>query len=131
LSEAARRRINDYLHHGGTILFDSRDDQGMGAPALRAVTAGLDLPPLTPLPSNHVLTRSFYLLQDFPGRTDGGDVWVEAREDRRLDGVSSVIVGEKDWAAAWAVDAQGQPLYARFPAARLNAKWPIVLVSIW
>jgi hypothetical protein len=115
LSEAARRRINDYLHHGGTILFDSRDDQGMGAPALRAVTAGLDLPPLTPLPSNHVLTRSFYLLQDFPGRTDGGDVWVEAREDRRLDGVSSVIVGENDWAAAWAVDAQGQPLYATVP----------------
>ena len=120
LSEAARRRINDYLHHGGTILFDSRDDLGMGAPALRAVTAGLDLPPLVPLPSNHVLTRSFYLLQDFPGRTNGGDVWVEAREDRRLDGVSSVIVGENDWAAAWAVDAQGQPLYATVPGGEIQ-----------
>ena len=122
LSEAARHRVNDYLHHGGTILFDSRDDRAGAAPfatgtaaPLQALTAGLDIPPLMPLPSDHVLTRSFYLLQDFPGRSAGGEVWIEAREDRRLDGVSSVIVGGNDWAGAWAMDAQGQPLYAVVP----------------
>ena len=82
---------------------------------MQALTAGLDIPPLMPLPSDHVLTRSFYLLQDFPGRSAGGEVWIEAREDRRLDGVSSVIVGGNDWAGAWAMDAQGQPLYAVVP----------------
>jgi hypothetical protein len=122
LSEVARHRVNDYLHHGGTILFDSRDDRAGAAPfatgtaaPLQALTAGLDIPPLMPLPSDHVLTRSFYLLQDFPGRSAGGEVWIEAREDRRLDGVSSVIVGGNDWAGAWAMDAQGQPLYAVVP----------------
>ncbi len=115
LSEPARRRVNDYLHHGGMILFDTRDDQPSDPAALRALTEGLDIPALTPLPSDHVLTKSFYLLQDFPGRIDGGRVWVEAREDRRLDGVSPVIVGGSDWAGAWAVDPQGQPLFAVVP----------------
>jgi hypothetical protein len=118
LSEAARHRVNDYLHHGGTILFDSRDDQagaGTASAPLHALVEGLDIPPLIPLPADHVLTKSFYLLQDFPGRSVGGEVWIEAREERRLDGVSSVIVGGNDWAGAWAVDPEGRPLYAAVP----------------
>ena len=67
-----------------------------------------------------MLTKAFYLLQDFPGRWDGGKVWVEALPPadpdagpapaRGGDGVSPVIIGGNDWAAAWAVDAQGQPV---------------------
>ncbi len=117
LTGEGRRRVNEYLHHGGTILFDTRDDRAgsVNANALRTVTQGLDIPPLTPLPSNHVLTKSFYLLRDFPGRIAGGQIWVEAREDRRLDGVSPVIVGGNDWAGAWAMDVQGQPMFAAVP----------------
>ena len=72
------------------------------------------------MPSDHVLTKSFYILRDFPGRWDGGKVWVEALPPvdpnagalpaRGGDGVSPVIIGSNDWAAAWAVDAGGQPL---------------------
>ena len=54
---------------------------------------GLDVPALAPVPPEHVLTKAFYLLQDFPGRYGGGDVWVEAQEGRINDGVSSVIIG--------------------------------------
>lgn len=111
LSVAARGRVNDYLHHGGTILFDTRDAAAAPGP-LRALTQGLDLPPLTPIPADHVLARAFYLLSDFPGRLPGGEVWVEAREDRRLDGVSSVVIGGADWAGAWAIDGDGRPLAA-------------------
>jgi hypothetical protein len=116
LSDRARSRINDYLHHGGTILFDTREaapvTSGAGPELLQQLTDGLDLPALTPVPSDHVLTKSFYLLQEFPGRLGEGTVWVEAAEDRRLDGVSSVIIGGNDWAGAWAIDADGRPLFA-------------------
>ena len=68
-----------------------------------------------------MLTRTFYLLQDFPGRYAGRDVWVEAAPPdaeqvdgmpfRNLnDGVTPVIIGGNDWAGAWAVDASGRAM---------------------
>jgi uncharacterized protein DUF4159 len=72
------------------------------------------------VPGDHVLTKAFYLLNEFPGRWDGGKVWVEALPPRDPnagpeparggDGVSPVIIGSNDWAAAWAVDPQGRPM---------------------
>ncbi len=85
---------------------------------LRRLLSKIDLPPLEPIPPNHVLTKTFYLISDFPGRSDGGQVWVQASPPgdsqenpaRGGDGVSPVIIGGNDWAAAWAVDGQGRPL---------------------
>ena len=95
---------------------------------LSQLLEGLDLPPLQPVPPDHVLTRSFYLLQDFPGRWSGGQVWVEALPPqdpnrppegriaaRGGDGVSPIIMGGNDWAAAWARDEMGQPIAAVVP----------------
>jgi len=111
------------------IVFDTRDAHlggfGSGTPEgrrLRALAAALDIPPLEPIPSDHVLTRTFYLLQDFPGRHLSRDVWVEAAPPdaeqvegmpfRNLnDGVTPVLIGGNDWAAAWAQDATGRALY--------------------
>ena len=45
---------------------------------LQLLAAGLDVPPLDIIPEDHVLTRSFYLLQGFPGRYTSSDLWVEA-----------------------------------------------------
>jgi len=128
LSPQALSKVADYMRNGGTILFDTRDltlgavrgENSPGEQTLRRLTAKLDLPPLESIPSDHVLTKSFYLLQDFPGRWDGGKVWVEALPPpdpdrapaaaRGGDGVSPVIIGGNDWAAAWATDSQGRPL---------------------
>ena len=107
LTTAARERTGEYLRQGGMIVFDGPD-----AAALRALTDGLALPALTPVPADHVLTRAFYLLGDFPGRAGNGEVWVEAGRESRLDGVSPVVVGSNDWAGAWAIDEQGRPLHA-------------------
>jgi hypothetical protein len=60
-----------------------------------------------PVPVDHVLTKSFYLLKEFPGRWTGGTVWVERRGGRHNDGVSSIVIGSNDWAGAWAVDGNG------------------------
>jgi hypothetical protein len=120
LTDQAQARINRYMRNGGSILFDTRDQQfstevGEGAQKLRQLVGGLDIPGLIPVPGNHVLTRSFYLLQDFPGRWDGGALWVEQPDERVNDGVSSVIVGSNDYAAAWAVDGRGRPLFPVIP----------------
>ncbi len=53
---------------------------------------------LEPVPEDHTLTRSFYLLQEFPGRWTGQTVWVDHAEPSVNDGVSSVIIGSHGWA---------------------------------
>ncbi len=121
LSEATIARLNDYLRNGGTILFDTRDQAyggggaGPGAQRLRQLTEGMDIPPLAPVPPDHVLTKAFYLMQDFPGRYAGGELWVENAEEHINDGVSSVIIGANDWASAWAVSGSGAPLFPVVP----------------
>jgi hypothetical protein len=121
LSTAQATALNDYMSRGGIILIDTRDSgSGAGfAPgtegALQRVARGLVIPPLAPLTTEHVLARAFYLLSDFPGRYTGDTVWVQRDQDRTNDSVSPVIVGGNDWAAAWAVDADGRNPYAVIP----------------
>ncbi len=73
------------------------------------------MPPLAPLTDEHVLAHAFYLLRDFPGRFDGGTVWVARDEDLGNNSVSPIVIGSNDWAAAWAVDAAGDHPYATIP----------------
>ena len=124
---AAVAALNAYMHAGGVVLIDLRgggsgavgSGAGMApdtAAALRRIGAGLDIPRLAPLTSAHVLAHAFYLLSDFPGRYDGDTVWVQQDQDRSNDSVSPVIVGANDWAAAWAQDEDGRPLFATIPA---------------
>ena len=128
-SDEAYARLNQYLRSGGMIVFDTRDADiaGFGASSpngakLQRLAAPLDIPPLEPVPEDHVLTRTFYLLGDFPGRHQGRDVWVEAAAPdaeriegmpfRNLnDGVTPVVIGGNDWATAWAVDERGNPIF--------------------
>ena len=110
------------------ILFDTRDGDiarvgqtTKEGRVLQQLASGLNLPALAPIAPDHVLTRSFYLLQDFPGRYAGGEIWVEAPQNASVqvdgmpfrnlnDGVTPVVIGGNDWAAAWAVDEAGEPL---------------------
>lgn len=132
-SAEAYARLNRYLRGGGLILFDTRDAStaGFGGTSpkgrkLQQLAVPLDIPPLEPVPADHVLTRTFYLLQDFPGRYISRDVWVEAAPAdaeqvegmpfRNLnDNVTPVVIGGNDWASAWAMDQSGA---AMFPVGR-------------
>jgi len=113
--------LNDYMRQGGIVLIDTRGGGADGAfapgtdAALRRVSEGLDVPTLAPLTSAHVLARAFYLLTEFPGRYEGATVWVQQDQDRTNDSVSPVIIGANDWAAAWATDEDGKPLFATIP----------------
>jgi hypothetical protein len=131
-SQAAISRIDAYMRNGGTVLFDTRDQvsslDGGTSPngeRLQEILANIDIPPLEPVPENHVLARSFYLLTNYPGRYTGSPLWVEARQDARNsgnqlssggDGVSPIMITGNDMAGAWAVDAQGAPVLPTVPA---------------
>ena len=115
-SEQALANIENFMRFGGLIVFDTRDDEravaGAATPeraALQAILGQVDVPPLTPLPQDHVLKRSFYLLNDLPGRMQNNPVWVQAQGTAN-DGVTPLIIGGRDWAGAWAEDAYGRPL---------------------
>ncbi len=128
-SAEAYAKLNRYLRSGGMIVFDTRDGNigGFGsstaeARKLQELARPLDIPALETIPIDHVLTRTFYLLQDFPGRHTSREVWVEAAPAdaeqveglpfRNLnDGVTPILIGGNDWASAWALDARGLPLY--------------------
>jgi hypothetical protein len=131
-SEATLKRIDAYMKQGGTIVFDTRDavsappgsggeTHSAGMVELRKILASLDIPELEPVPRDHVLTKTFYLLRDFPGRFNSGQLWVEAlpagndeetshRPARGGDGVSSIIITSNDLAGAWAMLPDGQPM---------------------
>lgn len=122
LSDSARGRINAFLRNGGTILFDTRDQNlsgiggvGPGTQTLRNMVQGLDIPALLEVPAGHVLTKAFYLLHEFPGRWEGGRLFVQQPDERVNDGVSSVIIGANDYAGAWAIDATGRPMFPVMP----------------
>ncbi|CAN7682170.1 DUF4159 domain-containing protein [Mesorhizobium amorphae] len=133
-SQAAIARVDAYMQQGGTVLFDTRDQfaNGIGAdstsPAterLRDILGDLNVPPLEPVPSDHVLTKSFFILPEFPGRFAGSPLWVEASLDasntenrpvRVGDGVSPILITANDFAGAWAVDENGDPLLPTVPA---------------
>ena len=122
-SAQARDKLVAFLRSGGTILFDTRDQQygglsvqggfgpsGPGGQKLREILAGLDVPTLIQTPSDHILTKAFYLIQDFPGRWQGSQLWVEQSDSAANDGVATIIIGGNDWAGAWASDANLRPL---------------------
>ncbi|MGE3148470.1 MAG: DUF4159 domain-containing protein [Pseudorhodoplanes sp.] len=132
-SPAALARIDAYMKQGGTVLFDTRDAimappgpggeaRSPGMATLRNILSSLDIPELEPVPREHVLTKTFYLLKDFPGRFNTGTLWVEAipeareeqeertRPARGGDGVSSILITSNDLAGAWAIRPDGQSM---------------------
>ena len=120
LTSLAAERLNMYLRNGGALIIDTRKGGTVGQAAdfsgIEDLLEGLDTPAMTPVPRDHVITRSFYLLDGFPGRYTGRTLWIEApaadASQRRGDGVSRVFIGDADWTAAWAVDERGRPLYS-------------------
>jgi hypothetical protein len=145
-SPEALARIDAYMKQGGTVLFDTRDalmappgpggeTRSPGMAALREIVGSLDIPELEPVPKDHVLTKTFFLLRDFPGRFNSGQLWVEAlpaadaiddesenkRPARAGDGVSSIMITSNDLAGAWAMRPDGQamlPMVADEPRQR-------------
>jgi len=132
-SDAAIRKIDAFMKGGGTIIFDTRDglnNRGGNAVTpetqyMRRILASIDVPDLEPIPKDHVVTKTFYILDNFVGRYAAGRTWIEVlqrnqdqdrtRPAQAGDRVSPIIITGNDLAAAWAVDRLGQPRFPLIP----------------
>jgi hypothetical protein len=127
--QAAVTRLKSFMKQGGTVVFDTRDaprNRPGGPPTpetawLRVLLAGVDVPELEPMPRDHVVTKTFYLIDKITGRNSIGQTWIEAlpapgknqanRPARAGDSVSPIVITSNDLAGAWAHDTSGTPLY--------------------
>jgi Domain of unknown function (DUF4159)/Aerotolerance regulator N-terminal len=107
-SVESARKLDAFMKSGGVLFVDSRG-AGREPTAARAISRaalrGIEAPPLEPVPEGHVLTKAFYILRGFPGRYQNARLWVETDASAAAsanDGVSPLIVGDGDWASAWA-----------------------------
>ena len=125
-SDTACTALRRYMNNGGLLVIDTQGGdagaQGSGAgfaPGAAATfardTACLTLPALETLTTANVLAHSFYIIPDFPGRFTGADVLVATPSARDADNVTPVIIGQNDWAGAWARDASGAGEQAPLP----------------
>lgn len=131
LSDSTLAKVDAYMKQGGMIVFDTKQENAgsrLRGSALERVIGKLDIPPLEPVPAEHVLTKAFYLMDSFPGRWDGGTLWVEAAPQNdaeravrsQTDGVSSLVISSNDFASAWALDDQNRPLYPVVPGGEVQ-----------
>ena len=140
-TQKAIDKINTYMHQGGTVLFDTHDqiETGMDLSGkttpnnqrLRDILDGLNIPELEQAPPDHVISRSFFIMPDFPGRYRGSPLWIlssalggnDKRPIHAGDGVSSILITANDFAGAWAHDGKGAWKYPLVPDDEMQRVW--------
>jgi len=108
---AALRR---HLQYGGFLLVDSADGSdgsGFDASVRAELAKVLPASPLAPVPREHVIYKSFYLLDRQGGRVLVKP-WLEAQ---LLDGRAAVIYSQNDLGGAWARTELGEWEYPCTP----------------
>ena len=108
------RRLRRYLTYGGTILVDSADAEPGGAfdtSVRRDLRRVLPSVSLSRLDNDHVVYKSFYLVNHQGGRT----LRVPYLEGLRLEKREAVVYCHNDLGGAWARDAFGRWEYQVTP----------------
>jgi hypothetical protein len=106
-SEAERAALRRHLQYGGFLLVDAADGSdgtGFDAAVRRELARVLPASPLAPVARDHVLNKSFYLLDRQGGRLLVKP-WLEAQA---LDGRLAVIYSQNDLGGAWARSELGE-----------------------
>jgi len=101
LSDAERAGLRRFLQYGGFLLVDSADASdgtGFDASVRRELAKVLPASPLAPIAREHVLWKSFYLLDRQGGRVLTKP-WMEGQV---LDGRLAVAYSQNDLGGAWA-----------------------------
>ena len=99
-SQAEVENLRRYLTFGGFLLADANDGSdgsGFDASFRRELARVLPQGPLTPLPSTHVVFKSFFLLDSAPGRLLHKPQLLAAHVGKR----AAVIYSQNDLAGAW------------------------------
>ncbi len=113
-AEGERAALRRHLQYGGFLLVDAADGSdgaGFDAAVRGELARVLPASPLRPLPRDHVLYKSFYLLDRQGGRVLTKP-WLEAQ---LLDGRAAVIYSQNDLGGAWARTELGEWEYPCTP----------------
>ncbi|WP_455478130.1 DUF4159 domain-containing protein [Bartonella sp. B10] len=134
-------KINNFMKHGGTVLFDTRDQinsslnfdetTNPSTQRLRTILRELNIPAIEPASSDHVISRSFYIMPDFPGLYRGSPLWVESSSMNKKsndflasgDNVSSILITANNFSGAWALDQKGSWKYPLIPNDSMQRLW--------
>jgi hypothetical protein len=106
LAEGERAALRRHLQYGGFLLVDSADasdGSGFDASVRRELARVLPAAPLQPVARDHVLNKTFYLLDRQGGRVLVKP-WMEAQV---LDGRLAVLYSQNDLGGAWARSEYG------------------------
>jgi hypothetical protein len=106
LGEGERAALRRHLQYGGFLLVDSADGSdgtGFDLTARRELARVLPAAPLQPVARDHVLHKTFYLLDRQGGRVLVKP-WMEAQA---LDGRLAVVYSQNDLGGAWARSEYG------------------------
>lgn len=113
-SDAAVRRLRRHLTYGGTLIVDSAEANPGGpfdVSVRRLMKRVLPRASVQKIPNDHVVYKTFYLVDHQAGRT----LRAPYLEGVSLDDRYAVIYGQNDLAGAWARDAFGRWEYEVTP----------------
>lgn len=116
LSEQAQKKVQDYIRAGKIILFDNKTIEVSNTKALARIMSNVNPGVLEPLNDHHPLTYTFYKVSNLPGVTNIAPVEVQSRSASSSESISSLIIGRRDWARAWAgigTDKKGREMALR------------------
>lgn len=106
--------LKRYLTYGGFVLADANDGSdgaGFDASFRREIARVLPSAPLTPVPQEHVVYKSYFLLDSAPGRLLKKGQLESCNLGRR----AAVIYSQNDLGGAWARDESGGYLFEVTP----------------
>lgn len=110
LTDAEVLNLRRFLTYGGFLLADANDGSngsGFDADFRREMARVLPRSRLQPLSDEHVVFKSFYLLDGAPGRL----LTTPRLSTMQLSGRSAVIYSQNDLAGAWSRDEGGSWAY--------------------
>lgn len=114
LGDAERSALRRHLQFGGFLLVDAADGSdgsGFDASVREELARLLPASPLQPVPRDHVLFKSFYLVDRQGGRLLVRP-WLEAQA---IDGRLAVVYSQNDLGGAWARSELGDWEYPCSP----------------
>ncbi|MBZ4422120.1 DUF4159 domain-containing protein [Myxococcus sp. RHSTA-1-4] len=106
LTEAEVANLRRYLTYGGFLLADANDGSdgdGFDSAFRREMARVLPQNPLAPVPSSHVVFKSFFMLDSAPGRLLNKPQLMGAMLGKR----AAVLYSQNDLAGAWSRSESG------------------------
>ncbi len=114
VSEEGIKQLSQFLAYGGFLFIDDttgREDSGFDKSVRRMLTRLFPTRPLSFLPEEHSLFRSYFLLREYPGRVNR----FPQPEGVSVGNLTPVVYSRNDVSGALMRDELGQPIHACVP----------------